>query len=263
MTRYILLFAAAIILLQAGLASAAPDVRAVPPKYGPAGEPYATPLWQSHEYFHSAKHPAPDFWKLITHYTGQADSLSCSVAAAVMVLNAIDRTRADLRASDANFQQAGLIGDVKAAHWKERVTGEGWKGRVGLTLAELEEVVSQALATYGIKGWTTSIRSFKDAAPQSLDELRAILEANEASADDFVILHFLQDRLTNDPGGPYAHISPVGAYDAASGQVLLLDVDREYYGPYWVSVERLLNALSARTPAYGYGGLLILRRISR
>ncbi len=31
----------------------------------------------------------------------------------------------------------------------------------------------------------------------------------------------------------------------------------------WVSVERLLNALSARTPAYGYGGLLILRRISR
>ena len=71
-----------------------------------------------------------------------------------------------------------------------------------------------------------------DATPQALDELRAILEANEASADDFVILHFLQNRLTNDPGGPYAHISPAGAYDVANRRMLLLDVDREYYGPF-------------------------------
>jgi len=134
---------------------------------------------------------------------------------------------------------------------------------VGLTLAELEEVVLDTFKTYGIKGWTVSLRSFKYATPEALRELRAILEANEASANDFVILHFLQDRLTNDPGGPYAHISPVGAYDAASGSVLVLDVDREYYGPYWVSVERLLTALSAETPAYGHVGLLIVRRISR
>ena len=88
-----------------------------------------------------------------------------------------------------------------------------------------------------------------------------ILKANEASADDFVIIHFLQDRLTDDPGGPYAHISPIGAYDAASGRVLVLDVDREYYGPYWVRVEQLLIAVSASTPTYGHGGVLIVRRI--
>jgi len=124
-------------------------------------------------------------------------------------------------------------------------------------------VVSSALEIYRIRGWTTSLRPVEDDTPRTLDELRGILEANEASADDFVILHFLQDKLTNDPGGPYAHISPVGAYDAASGRVLLLDVDREYYGPYWVSVERLLTALSARTPSHGHGGLLIIRRVSK
>ncbi|MHB9096500.1 MAG: phytochelatin synthase family protein [Syntrophales bacterium] len=263
MIRRVLLSCMAFTLIQAGLASAAPNVNSLPPKYGPAGAPFAAPLWQYHEYFQSAKNPAPDFWKLITHYTGQSNSLSCSVAAVAMVLNAIARTQEGLRTSDVNFQQAKLIADVKSVHWKERVAGSGWEGRAGLTLAELAEVVSDALKTYGIKGWTTSFRSFENAGPKALDELRAILEANEASADDYVILHFLQDKLTNDPGGPYAHISPVGAYDAASGRVLVLDVDREYYGPYWVGVERLLTALSAQTLSYGHGGVLIVRRISR
>lgn len=263
MIRRVLLLGMAFVLIQAGWASAAPGVNTHPPKYGPVGAPYATPLWQSHEYFQSAKHPAPDFWALITHYTGQHNSLSCSAAAVVMVLNAINRTHGDLRAQDANYQQSKLIDEVKAGNWKERVTGDGWKGRKGLTLAELADVMTDALKTQGITGWTVSFRFFQDTTPKSLEELRAILQTNESSADDFVILHFLQDRLTDDPGGPYAHISPVGAYDAASGRVLILDVDREYYGPYWVSVERLLTALTARTPTYGYGGLLIVRRISR
>ncbi len=250
-------------LVLAGTAGAAPGCGAPPPKYGPAGAPYAVPLWQSHEYLQAARNPAPDFWKLITHYVGQDGSLSCSVAAVTMVLNAIARTREDLRASDANFQQAGVVEKVKAAHWKERVTAGGWNGRVGLTLAELEEAVRGALATYGITDWTTSLRSFPAADAAALSELRSILSANEASDRDFVLLHFLQDGLTADPGGPYAHISPVGAYDNASDRVLVLDVDREYYEPYWVGLDRLLIALNTPTAAYGRGGLLILRRTAR
>ncbi len=263
MIRRVFLLCLAIIFWGAGLALAAPDVATVSPKYGPAGAPYAVPLWQSHEYFQSAKHPAPDFWVLINHYTGQESGNYCSVAAVTIVLNAIARTSGDLRANDANYRQSKLLDDVKAAHWKERLTDKGWEGRKGLTLAELEEVVLDTFKTYGIKGWTVTRRSFTDATPGALGELRALLEANEASADDFVIVHFLQDKLTNDPGGPYPHISPLGAYDAASGRVLVLDVDREYYGPYWVSAERLLAALCAPTPVFGHGGLLIVKRISR
>lgn len=263
MKRLFCRFCMAFILIQAGFASAAAGADTPTPKYGPAGTPYATPLWQTHEYLQSTRNAAPDFWKLISHYDGQNNSLSCSVAAVTIVLNAIERSRADLRANDTNFLQEKLIDNVKDAHWKERVTAGGWKGRVGLTLAELEEVVRGALKTYRIKGWTTSIRTFKSAEPKDLAELRAIIETNETSADDFVIIHFLQDRLTGDPGGPYAHISPIGAYDAASGRVLVLDVDREYYGPYWVTVEQLLIAVSASTPTYGHGGVLIIRRISK
>jgi len=261
--RQALLMALALIVIQAGFALAAGETPSSPPKYGPPGAPYAAPLAQSHGYFQSAAHPAPDFWKLIGHYQGQEKPDSCSVAAVAMVMNAIARTEGGLKASDANFRQDRLLEEVRAARWKERVTAKGWEGRKGLTLAELEEVTAAALKTYGLAGWTVSRRAFEAATPQALGELRGILAANEASADDFVIVHFLQDKLTDDPGGPYAHISPVGAYDAASDRVLILDVDREYYSPYWVGLERLLVALSSRTAAYGHGGLLIVRRVSR
>lgn len=253
----------AIMILGSGCALAAPDPASIPPKYGPAAAPCAVPLWQSPEYFQSAGHPAPDFWALINYYTGQESGIYCSVAAVTMVLNAITRTSADLRASDANYRQPQLLDDVRTSHWKERVTGNGWEGRKGLTLAELEDVVGDTIKTYGLQGWTVTRRFFTEATPAALAELRAILEANEASSSDFVIAHFLQDKLTCDPGGPYPHISPIGAYDAASGRVLILDVDREYYSPYWVSVERLLIALCARTPAFGHGGLIILRKLPR
>lgn len=261
MKRLVSLVCMAFVLTRVGFAFAAAVADAPKPKYGPMGTPYATPLWQSHEYLQSTKNAAPDFWKLISHYTGQDSSYTCSVAAVAIVLNAMERTRIDLQANHTNFLQAKLIDDVKAAHWKERVNPGGWQGRVGLTLTELEEVVKGALNTYRIKDWTASSYPFKSADPNNLAKLRTILEANEASADDFVIIHFLQDKITDDPGGPYAHISPIGAYDAASGRALVLDVDREYYGPYWVGVEQLLTALSASTSAYGHGGVLIVRKI--
>jgi hypothetical protein len=191
---------------------------------------------------------------------GQSNAYACSAAALAVVLNAIDRTRPDLAASDTNFSQEKMVDEVKAARWKERVTAGG-EGRHGLTLAELAEVAAGALKACGIGNWTVASRSFEGTGPGELAALRAILTANEASADDFVIIHFLQDKLTDDPCGPYPHISPVGAFDAASDRVLVLDVDRDYYSPYWVGLERLLLALNASTPAYGRGGVVILRKI--
>src|SRR3712207_8995568 len=44
-------------------------------------------------------------------------------------------------------------------------------------------------------------------------------------------------RSTGDWDGP--HISPIGAYDAQRHQVLILDVDRQWYVPYWSGDEQL------------------------
>jgi hypothetical protein len=128
------------------------------------------------------------------------------------------------------------------------------------SLSRLLAIPVRSRSTPNTAGWLHATLRPKT---RTLAELRTIIETNEASADDFVIVHFLKDRLTDDPGCPCAHISPIGAYDAASGRVLVLDIDREYYGPYWVSVEQLLIAVSASTPTYGHGGVLIVRRISK
>jgi Phytochelatin synthase len=49
--------------------------------------------------------------------------------------------------------------------------------------------------------------------------------------------------LTGDWDGP--HISPIGAYDRDARQVLIMDVDREWYVPYW-SPDRARRAWAAR-----------------
>jgi hypothetical protein len=59
-------------------------------------------------------------------------------------------------------------------------------------------------------------------------------------------MYFNQGVLTGDWDGP--HISPIGAYDRESGHVLIMDVDREWYVPYWSPDERMLDAMLRPAP---------------
>jgi len=53
-----------------------------------------------------------------------------------------------------------------------------------------------------------------------------MLIENEASDRDIVLVYFNQGVLTGDWDGP--HISPIAAYDADHGRVLVMDVDRQW-----------------------------------
>ena len=89
-----------------------------------------------------------------------------------------------------------------------------------------------------------------------MEEFRKTLQAVEKGSSDYLLVHFVQDDLTGARGGPYAHISPVGAYDGTTRRVLILDVDREWYSPYWVSDEDLLATCNHGTKLLGVGGLV-------
>lgn len=55
------------------------------------------------------------------------------------------------------------------------------------------------------------------------------------------------------------HFSPIGAYDEASDSVLLLDTARFKYGPHWVKVDLLFDALIPLDPSTGKSrGYMIL-----
>ena len=80
-----------------------------------------------------------------------------------------------------------------------------------------------------------------------LQRLRQALAANVASDQGVVLVYFDQGVLTGDWDGP--HISPIAAYDQENGQVLIMDVDREWYVPYWTSDTKLLEAMRRPAPA--------------
>jgi hypothetical protein len=103
-----------------------------------------------------------------------------------------------------------------------------------------------------------------DTTPATLEQVRALLRRNEASDRDIVLAYFNQGVLTGDWDGP--HISPVGAYDEARARVLVMDVDRQWYVPYWSSDEKFLAAMLRPAPprlgalAGETGGLIRIER---
>jgi hypothetical protein len=205
------------------------------PKFGPD----AVPLVQATQYVRGA--PAPDYWKLAQYYLPQQTSSACSVASVAMAVNFARGLPPG--AEDPLVTQAGLLEAVADPAW----TAKGAEDGEGVLFEELVDAVRKGLAAYGVANAELETFEPRDASPATLARLRAILAANEGSDRDVVLVYFNQGVLTGDWDGP--HISPIGAYDAASGRVLVMDVDREWYVPYWSPDTKLLDAMLKPAPA--------------
>lgn len=221
------------------------------PKYGPVGKPLATPLSADASYFRDPKHPAPDFWALIGFYVPQFNGAACSVASLSAVVNAARATRGLRTGSeDANAQQSKLLDDVKVEDWKSRVMtllSNGYP--MGIHLDALAQVAQAALRQYGFPHATAEAIHANDTSEATLQKIRGVLSQNEKSADDFLLSNFDQIVFTDDAHA--GHIAPVGAYDAARKRVLILDPDREYYEPYWVSDVTFVKGLATADKSAG------------
>jgi hypothetical protein len=228
------------------------------PKYGPKENPIAIPLSQSFDYFRHPENRAPDFWRLIPYYESQFNGGACSVASVAMIVNGFLRAGHGycLKDQDTNVSQLVLIQNENQHQWKGKLTQEGFKGKLGLTLESLDRAVKASLITFGMRGVQTKMVQTDKNSPEALLEFRNALELNEKNSDDFILVHFLQDVLTRSPGGPYPHISPIGAYDIKHKKVLILDVDRKWYEPYWVPDYMLFEAMVAKTRTFGHGGYI-------
>jgi len=217
-----------IVLLTMSGAYAAKDK----PKYGKN----TVPLSEDSSYFRGAT--KSDFWKLIPYYVPQHNEKACGVASSIMILNA-------LFAGDRNTA-AGQNVDVEeifklSPAYKKNV---GAKGR-GFTVDELGDTLTKLLETAKGGPYTVSVERFNGADKKAeLKRLTKLLTANEKNPSDFIIANFLQSVLTGDPEGSVGHIAPIGAFDARKKRVLILDPDRKYYQPYWVPVEKLMDAIN-------------------
>jgi len=209
------------------------------PKFGP----HATSIQQSHEYLRT--HRAPDYWALSPYYVPQISRSSCSLAAVTMLLNALLPLPA--RADQSLVSQSALLETLKT---KAQRAGEDWATKTaddgsGVTFADFRDYVRVSLKAYDLDA---EVETFEpsDRSKATLRRLRSLLSRNERSGDDIALIYYNQGVVTGDWDGP--HLSPIGAYDTRRRRVLIMDVDRQWYVPYWTSDEKLLEAMLRPAP---------------
>jgi hypothetical protein len=203
------------------------------PKLGPA----AISLQQSHDYLQS--HRAPDYWALSPYYVPQATGSACSLAAIAMLINALRGLPA--HAAEALVTQQALLDAVGSKKWAEETAERG----SGVSWDEFEHYLRRSLEAFRLNAEIEVLRPH-DGSAGALAQLKRMLIENEASDRDIVLVYFNQGVLTGDWDGP--HISPIAAYDADRGEVLIMDVDRQWYIPYWSSDEALFGAMLRPAP---------------
>ena len=205
------------------------------PKFGPN----AVPILEQTAYLRTA--PAPDYWKLNPFYVSQTTSSDCSVASITMAINFMLGLPAG--AEEPIVTPALLLTKIGDTGWTKEIA----EGGSGVTFAEFVSVVKESLATFRLQDHVVEIIRPNDDTPETLASLRQALATNEASDQDIVLAYFNQGVLTGDWDGP--HISPIAAYDQETRQVLIMDVDREWYVPYWTTDTKLLEAMLRPAPA--------------
>ncbi|WP_333829444.1 phytochelatin synthase family protein [Pararhodobacter sp.] len=218
------------------------------PKLGPD----AVSLTDDNAYLRQS--PAPDYWAFAPFVKPQFTTSACSVAAVTAAVNGLRGLPA--LAEEPVMSQEGLLEAVGDAQWAS-LSAEGGDG---VTFAQLEQFSRAALLATGLESARSDSFRPTDDSAGSLATLRAILTENEASADDVALVYFNQGVVTGDWDGP--HVAVIGAYDAGLDRVLVLEVDQEWYVPYWTPAPVLLAAMlrptsDAHGPLEGETGGLV------
>lgn len=208
------------------------------PKYGPQ----AVLLRDARE--HIARTAAPDFWALMPYYAAQQTGSACTVASVAMMINAA-RVRSTLTADDALATQNDVLKKTDDEEWTKSV---GEKGR-GRSLEQLGPTAAKAMKAYGFANATAEVIHVDDLSSATRKRVHDALVANERSDSDFILANFNQAAYTGD--AEVGHVAPVAAYDAKAKRVLILDPDREWYEPYWVSEETFLKGLNTTDKGAG------------
>jgi hypothetical protein len=226
-------------LLLLSFALAAISLAAPKAKYGPDALVLSAP--SGHSYFKN--HSAPDFWVLMPFYAAQVDESACSVASVQMLVNAArEAMRTPLSSDDELATQPKLVERVKHSAWHAGIPG-ALAGH-GVTLDELGEIAKEALESYGLKVASVEVNHADDTSALMLKKLHSELVSNEKYNRDFILINFSQGVYTGD--ADVGHIAPIGAYDETKQRVLVLDPDRHWYEPYWVTEKVLLAGMATR-----------------
>jgi hypothetical protein len=224
------------------------------PKYtGPAQL-----LSSHHEYFETSQgHASADYWKLSSYYVHQITGSSCTAASLSMMMNFF-RNPESLQSSDKLFTQKNIHGFLKYPEYEKAVA----EGGPGYSLEPFSKIVERALTqVLGLRSGQYQVELIRvtDTSDATYTKIKNLLIKNEHSDKNMILSNFLQSEFTGDPDGAVGHVSPIAAFDEQNESVLVMDVDREWYEPYWVPLKTFIKGMNTKDMgANQYRGLIFV-----
>ena len=209
-----------------------------------------------------------DFPDLANQFEAEYNVGFCGPASAAIVLNAVKSGRTDLprdrsrfRPEDARYAPPGADGSLprytqdnvfeRSAKTRSQVFGEPVTINdkqvqdFGFQIRQLDELLRS-------NGVATRLVIVDDAKSEA--EVRTDLIDNLKRRGDYVIVNYLRKAVGQE--GP-AHISPLGAYDAQSNSVLVLDVNPTRTRWAWIPVATLVKAMRTFDTVENRGYILV------
>ena len=183
---------------------------------------------------------APDYWAFSAFVKPQFTTSACSIATVTAALNGI--AGLPEAAEDTVLTQEGLLELVGSEEWAA-LSAEGGDG---VTFDQLVDFTAKSIAATGLER-TLAVFHPEAVTEDTLAEARTMLIMNESTADNAMMVYYNQGVVTGDWDGP--HIALIGAYDAENDRVLILEVDQEWYIPYWTPLPVLMEAMVKPTSA--------------
>lgn len=212
-----------------------------------------------------------DFPALANQFEPQSNGAFCGPTTTAIVLNTVrgrsadlPRDRSRLRPEDFTFAPAGFDPSVPR-FTQDNVIGKGLKTRsqvlgepvvingkqtrdFGYQLRQLDELLhAHELATRLV---------IADDKQADVD-IRRDLTQNLQRSGDYVIVNYRRVEVGQTGGG---HISPLGAFDAESDSVLVLDVNPASAGWVWMPVAALIRGMRTFDTVEYRGYILVQSR---
>jgi hypothetical protein len=215
-----------------------------------------------------------DFYQLLNFYQPQINPVYCSIASAVIILNALDYDNipsakefeihrpqsAGGKVSEFHLytQQTFLNEKTDKIKKREVIEFKAPKQVVdgkeiydaGLSLKDYSQILFKV---YGLKVKLTYAKKNDE---ESVGKFRETLKKVLIDKKNFIIANFDGQLLGLKVSG---HISPLVAYDEASDSVLILDVALHKNLWHFVNVERLFAAMNSKDDET-YRGYLVVGR---
>jgi hypothetical protein len=179
------------------------------------------------------------FHAMSPYYIVQRNETSCSLASATMILNTVRDVQSHERLAKPATQNE-VLEMVNNPLWDATTSDDG----PGVTLTQFGCFLKEMFLAYKVKGVTVETIFVENKSLKTRQMIHQDLLdlANETHVTTLLALNFDNATFINaniDMG----HISPVGRYDPLTKLVLILDVDREWTGPYWITEETMIKGL--------------------